>query len=111
MRYHELLLIDYHFVRLNINSLALQAVAQRVRAAQSLPVGSELEKTSDYAFIREVVDGSTQILTMVTRLADDDKLKYIPSRLYIRFASAAVYLLNVSSYRSKTVLRLSRVQK
>ncbi|KAM0254301.1 hypothetical protein ACHAQJ_006942 [Trichoderma viride] len=92
--YHELLMIDYHFVRLFINSLALQAVSQQAYSRQNQSLGSEFEKTSDFPFIKEVIDGCSQILRMVIRLAEENHLKYMPTRLHIRFASAAIYLIH-----------------
>jgi hypothetical protein len=94
--YHQFLSIDYHFIRLYINSLALQAVANRIAKYQTFTIGPQFEGTQDSGFIREVISGSTQILEMVIKLADDGHLKYLPVRIYIRFASAAIYLINVS---------------
>ncbi|KAK5988265.1 Transcriptional activator ARO80 [Cladobotryum mycophilum] len=91
---HRLLSIDYQFVRLYINSMALQAVSHRVSTGQNPTMGSQLEKTSDYAFIREVIDGCTHILETVIKLANDNHLKYIPTRLHIRIASASIYLIH-----------------
>ena len=94
--YHRFLIIDYQFVRLYINSLALQAVASRMAKHQAFTMGSQSEGTQDSGFIREVISGSTKILEMVIKLADDNHLKYMPVRIYIRIASAAIYLINVS---------------
>jgi hypothetical protein len=93
--YHQFLSIDYHFIRLYINSLALQAVANRMAKYQTFTMGSQFEGSQDSGYIREVISGSVQILEMVIKLADDDHLKYIPVRIYIRIASAAIYLINV----------------
>jgi hypothetical protein len=94
--YHQFLSIDYHFIRLYINSLALQAVANRIAKHQTFIMGPQFEGTQDSGFIREVISGSTQILEMVIKLADDGHLKYLPVRIYIRFASAAIYLINAN---------------
>ncbi|RFU74043.1 fungal zn binuclear cluster domain containing [Trichoderma arundinaceum] len=93
--YHQLLMIDYHFVRLYINSLALQAIFQQAQGYhRNLVIASELEMRSDFAYVREVIDGCSQILQMVIHLAEEDHLKYMPTRLHIRFASAAIYLIH-----------------
>ena len=101
---HRLLLIDYHFVRLYINSLALQAVAGRMGKHDRQPIGSRFQGTRDVAFIRELINGSKEILEMVKNLAGDGQLKYIPVRIYIRIASASSHLINVCS--SSEALRI-----
>ena len=68
-------------------------------------MGSQSEGTQDSSFIREVISGSKKILEMVIKLADDNHLKYMPVRIYIRIASAAIYLINVSKIE---IINLSR---
>ena len=76
--HHKFLLIDYHFVRLYINSLAWQAVAGRMIKNRNIDIASQFEEHSHgYWFIREVVDGCKQILEMVIKLSSDGHLKYI----------------------------------
>lgn len=57
---------------------------------------SHFEGTQDFGFIREVINGSKEIMEMVIKLARDGHLKYIPVRIYIRIASASMHLINVS---------------
>ncbi|KAH8812939.1 hypothetical protein F5884DRAFT_318925 [Xylogone sp. PMI_703] len=91
--YHRCLMIDYHFVCMYINSLALQASAGKsVRVPPPTTVHTNAGQDSSY--IHEVMNNSQMILQTVISLARDNQLKYIPVRLYIRIASAAVYLIN-----------------
>ncbi|KAF9884538.1 hypothetical protein FE257_001483 [Aspergillus nanangensis] len=91
---HYLLLIDYHFVRLYINSLSLQAAAGRMGNDDEYHAWSHHQGTRDDGFVREVITGSKAILEMVSRLASGGQLKYIPVRIYIRIASASIHLIN-----------------
>lgn len=95
--YHRLLMIDYHFVCLYINSLALQAVARRNNRIRHSSTGSHLKGTQDFNYIREVINNSKHILEIVMQLAGENQLKYIPVRMFIRIASASIYLVNVST--------------
>jgi hypothetical protein len=88
-------MIDYHFVRLYINSLALQAVARRNSRLPSSSTGSHLKGSQDFSYICEVISSAKQILEMVIELASENALKYIPVRMFIRIASASTYLVNV----------------
>ncbi|UKZ81781.1 hypothetical protein TrVFT333_009554 [Trichoderma virens FT-333] len=91
----QLILVDYHFVRVYINSLALQAVAGRMWKDDGRMRNLQLKDSQDSDFVREVIDASTRVLEMVIELSRDGNLKYLPARIFIRVASASMYLINV----------------
>jgi hypothetical protein len=79
-----------------MNSLAVQAVGGRMVRNGNFSTGSQFEEQSqDYSFIHEVIDGCKKILQITIKLSNDGKLRYIPVRIYIRIASASVYLIHV----------------
>lgn len=93
---HDLLLVEYHFGRIYINSVTLQAIAARTTGEtnSSLRYPFEIDDY-DSSSVREIVDGCTAILHIVLRLNDANQLKYIPNRVSVRIASAAMYLVKV----------------
>lgn len=91
----QLILVDYHFVRVYINSLALQAVAGRMWKDDGRISSSQVKDNQDSDFVREVIDASSRVLEMVIELSRDGNLKYLPVRIFIRVASASMYLINV----------------
>lgn len=93
--YHRFLMIDYYFVRLYINTLALQAVARRNIRLEPSSTSCRLKSSRDFGYIREVMNSAKQVLEIVTEVASENRLKYIPVRMYIRIASASTYLINV----------------
>ncbi|GAD96298.1 fungal Zn binuclear cluster domain containing protein [Paecilomyces variotii No. 5] len=90
----RIMLIDYHFVRVYINSLALQAVADRMSQQGMHTKSSPFEGDQDPDFVREVIGGSRDLLEIVIGLSRDGNLRYIPVRIFIRIASASMYLIN-----------------
>ena len=116
--YHQFLLIDYQYVRLYINSLALQTVAGRMIKNRGFGLGSQFDENShEYGFICEVVNGCREILKMVVELSNNGHLKYMPVRIHIRIASASIYLINVRSdilsttYKSADQPRFKRLSR
>ncbi|KAK0763365.1 hypothetical protein N5P37_002742 [Trichoderma harzianum] len=89
-----LILVDYHFVRVYINSVALQAVAGRLSKDDGRVRNPHLMDNQDSDFVREVIDASSRVLEMVIELSRDGNLKYLPVRIFIRVASASMYLIN-----------------
>lgn len=59
--------------------------------------------TSDYAFLREVVSGTSEILKTATKMALSSKLRYMPVRQSLCFISAAIFLLKAVSIGSGSV--------
>jgi hypothetical protein len=121
----QILTIEFEYVRIYINSLSLQAVVERCtnNAGQTghattsvnsngntntqlspqtlitfgkLPLGQLGGLTNeDHIYVREVVDGSRNLLTAVVEgLLPGDYLKRAPVRTYFRIISGAMFLLN-----------------
>ncbi|KAL6791075.1 hypothetical protein J3E68DRAFT_411888 [Trichoderma sp. SZMC 28012] len=90
----QLILVDYHFVRVYINSVALQAVAGRLSKDDGRIRNFHVMDNQDSDFVREVIDASSRVLEMAIDLSRDGNLKYLPVRIFIRVASASMYLIN-----------------
>lgn len=120
----HILTIEYEYVRIYVNSLSLQAVVERCANfasgtsatapdnTGSLTSGLQLSpktqdifgkmpigniggvSADDQVYIREVVEGSRNLLrTVVEGLLPDDYLKHAPVRTYFRIISGAMFLL------------------
>lgn len=118
----HILTIEYEYVRIYVNSLALQAVVDRCTSnagGGAAPGGSvsghsgpQLSPqtqhyygklplgqlggfgTEDQEYVREVVNGSRNLLrTVVEDLLPGDYLKHAPVRTYFRIISGAMFLL------------------
>lgn len=119
----HILSIEYEYVRIYVNSLSLQAVVERSTSNagnQSNGAGAAFNGASaeglspgaasyygklplaslggfgaaDQAYVREVVDGSRNLLkTVVEGLLPGDYLKHAPVRTYFRIISGAMFLL------------------
>lgn len=119
----HILTIEYEYVRIYINSLALQAVVER--STNNAPtstvsqVGGSASGTAammspetqnyyakvplaqiggfgpaDQEYVKEVVEGSRNLLrTVVDGLLPGDYLKHAPVRTYFRIISGAMFLL------------------
>ncbi|KAI1098866.1 hypothetical protein F4804DRAFT_337777 [Jackrogersella minutella] len=119
----HILTIEYEYVRIYVNSLALQAVVERCTVnagassnaahGSSLPVGNPQlsPQTQNYLgnlplghlggfghedqeYVKEVVDGCRNLLrTVVEGLLKEGYLKHAPVRTYFRIISGAMFLL------------------
>lgn len=118
----HILMIEYQYVRIYINSLALQAVVDRCtsNAGGGVAPGGSVSGHSgpqlspqtqhyygklplgqlggfgaeDQEYVREVVNGSRDLLrTVVEGLLPNDYLKHAPVRTYFRIISGAMFLL------------------
>ncbi|KAB5570257.1 hypothetical protein GE09DRAFT_957636 [Coniochaeta sp. 2T2.1] len=118
----HVLTIEYEYVRIYINSLALQAVVERCtrEAGGTVAPGGSVSGNSapqlspqtqnyfgklplgqlggfgaeDQEYVKEVVHGSRNLLrTVVDGLLPDDYLKHAPVRTYFRIISGAMFLL------------------
>jgi hypothetical protein len=93
-----MLSIEYQYVRIYTNSLGMQAVVERT-LAESDPDGPQDDiipvkiEPRDYDFIKEVLDGSRQILQKVIALADSGGLRYAPVRIFLRITTSSIYLI------------------
>lgn len=121
----NILHIEYHYVRVYTHSFGMQAVVERVLAdahSSSHPNSSnnnndntynnssEIDSSTnqhtnaeinldpiDHEFIQEVIDGSCQILKKVIELAQADKLRFSPVRIFLRVTSSSIFLLKALS--------------
>lgn len=75
--------------------MALQAVAGRLSTDDGRIRNPHVMDNQDSDFVREVIDASSRVLEMVIDLSRDGNLKYLPVRIFIRVASASMYLINV----------------
>lgn len=118
----HILTIEYEYVRIYVNSLALQAVVERCTSnagGGSAPGGSVSGHSApqlspqtqnyygklplgqlggfgaeDQEYVKEVVNGSRNLLrTVVEGLLPQDYLKHAPVRTYFRIISGAMFLL------------------
>jgi hypothetical protein len=95
---HDMLVIEYHYVRIYTNSLGMQAVVERT-LAETDPDGPQEDLLSinveprDYEFIQEVVDGSREILEKTCQLAESGALRYSPVRIFLRITTSSIYLI------------------
>ena len=90
-----------------INSLALQALVERVTSRNTLDSGifydiAKVENSQDYKFVQETTDAARKILDTAVSLAEDGILRYAPVRLYLRITSASIFLLKAISLGART---------
>lgn len=101
----QMLFIDYSYVRMYINSIAIQAVVERAKSKGTLTILDHdfLKKDNrrEYAFIQEVIDASRSVLATAVELADADLLRYCPVRIFISVTSASIFLLKAISLGSR----------
>lgn len=102
----DILLIEYHFVCMYINSVAVQALVERARSYNSSNVFLDQDFLSsefshDFRFVKEVRDSSLEILRLATKLSADDILQYCPVRVFLRIVAASIYLLKTISLGSR----------
>lgn len=103
---HDMLTIEYQYVRIYTNSVGMQAVVERTLAEtdtdvpqdEILPLNLE---PRDYDFIQEVVDGSCQILQKVVQLSESGALRYSPVRIFLRITTSSIYLIKGLSLGSR----------
>ncbi|KAE8386725.1 hypothetical protein BDV23DRAFT_138644 [Aspergillus alliaceus] len=114
-----ILMIEYEYTRLYVNSLALQAVVDRWttmsnEAAQNARPGSGANSGSGWfnalmelyrvneQYIQEVVDASRKILqTVLEGLVPGDHLKHAPVRTYFRILSGMIFILKTFTLGAK----------
>ncbi|EXJ76629.1 uncharacterized protein A1O5_01137 [Cladophialophora psammophila CBS 110553] len=91
---YDIVYIEYQYVRIYINSLAMQAIAMRRKnKANSLLLEHCDIYPQDHHFVRQVLDACTTVLEMVMKHSRLGYLKFLPVRVHIQIASAAVYLI------------------
>ncbi|KAK2743768.1 hypothetical protein FQN57_004705 [Myotisia sp. PD_48] len=100
--FHDMIFIEYQFVRVYTNSIGMQAVVERVLAeADNDTVMDDVRQNNmdeiDYEFIQEVIDGSCHILQKVISLAETGALRFSPVRIFLRITSSSIFLLKALS--------------
>ena len=100
--YQETLFIEYHYVRVYINSLGMQAACERALSNSSFDTNPRaLSHTRidslEYECIKEVIDGCCEILRKVISLAESDTLRFGPVRLFLRITTSSIFLLKALS--------------
>lgn len=98
----QLLWIEYYYVRVVVNSIALQALVERV--SRTTPGNIWLDQAvlrkqyaQDFRFINDVRESSGRILVAARKLSDDGHLSYCPVRLFLRIVAASIFLLKAIS--------------
>ncbi|KAH6672671.1 hypothetical protein F5X68DRAFT_174890 [Plectosphaerella plurivora] len=106
----EELCIEYHHSRAFMNSLGAQAIVDRilggnVTGSTDPAIHASLNsmvQDADYDFIREVVDGSVQVLESTKRLFATGSLRFCPVRIFLRVIASSVLLLKALSLGTST---------
>jgi hypothetical protein len=98
----QMLLIDYQYVRMYINSVAIQALVERMSNREGPDTELdydflEVENSQDYKYVQKVTDASRQILQATVILAEEGILCYSPVRVFLRITSASIFLLKAIS--------------
>ena len=95
--YHETLSIEYHYVRMYMNSLGMQAACERYKetGSPSREPGAFTTYTEgdERVFTDNVIESCCEILNMVLKLSRDGTLRYAPVRLFLRVTTVNVFLL------------------
>ena len=97
---HDTIFIEYHYARIYINSIGMEAVCQRALSEMEAdPERSFLPSANfeEHGYINEVIDGGIHILERVIGLADSDRLRFSPIRLFLRTTTSSVFLLKAIS--------------
>ncbi|KAL4988700.1 hypothetical protein BDW68DRAFT_187032 [Aspergillus falconensis] len=99
-RYHDILRIEYHYLRVFANSLGVQGIVERVLS--DTPSRGTIDATfvsrarqlnmsrNEYEFIEEVIDGACAILSHVVAIANP---RCLPMRVLSRMISSSIFLL------------------
>jgi hypothetical protein len=93
-----MLLVEWEYVRLHINSLALQAVAER-ESNQTVGIDGQIVRIleEDGIYIEHVLDASKSILNyIIYQFAPNGYLRCSPVKVFLRIISAAVFLVKVT---------------
>ncbi len=99
----SILAIEYGYVRVYINSVALQAIVEycdrSAADAAAMPVSAMLNPyEGNKEYFKEVVVAARSILqTVVEDLLPDNHLKHVPIRTYSRILAGAMFCLKVGA--------------
>ncbi|KAL7904997.1 hypothetical protein GGI35DRAFT_185089 [Trichoderma velutinum] len=99
----DLLLIEYHYVRMYTNSPAIHAVAMQSSSREygslsGSPTNTRIqamviEEQLEYPFVEDVINDAYQIAKRGVQLAHNNMLQFHPARTFHRFITACVFLL------------------
>ncbi|RSL51506.1 hypothetical protein CEP54_011366 [Fusarium duplospermum] len=95
----QLLLLEYYYATMYINSVGIQAFVERAsrRDGQHMFMNTNSIHLSDYpqdlTFNDTVREASCNILTIAIQLGEGGYLKYCPVRPFVRLVIASVFLL------------------
>jgi Fungal Zn(2)-Cys(6) binuclear cluster domain len=98
--YQDTLFIEYHYARIYINSIGMEAVCQRASSELGSEANGPLRTTiagQEDDFINEVIDGGMQILERTIKLAESDTLRLSPVRTFLRITTSSVFLIKAIS--------------
>lgn len=100
-------MIDYYYVRMYINSLAIQALVERTtsRGISDAWPGVDFlrnEYAQDYKFNNEVRTAACAILSITIKLGESGDLRFCPVRVFLRIVSASIFLLKSISVGTRT---------
>ncbi|KAK5047698.1 hypothetical protein LTR84_006363 [Exophiala bonariae] len=98
--FRDLLVIEFHHLKLYTGALSIQAVVERALARgisatdkSQADVFKACVLTQDWKFIRDVVSDSCKILRKATDMAQEGRLRYTPMRTLVCITTASVLLL------------------
>lgn len=115
----QVLLVDYQYVRMYINSLAVQAIVDRLQRKDQGPSPAtshldydflEIVSSQDYKYVQEVTSASREILQITVLLANAGALRYAPVRVFIRITSASIFLLKAISLGARNTELLKSLE-
>lgn len=102
----DTLFIEYHYARIYINSIGMEAVCQRAVSEMDFGLGRSPLRTildgHEQGFINEVIDGGIQILERTVKLAQADTLHFSPVRIFLRITTSSVFILKAISLSIRT---------
>lgn len=98
----QLLLVEYYYVDVFVNSVALQALVVRLNETTRSNAWLHREflrqqDGQDLHFINNVRESSQKILAIARKLSDEGHLQYCPVRLFLRVVAASIFLLKAIS--------------
>jgi len=98
----QILLIEYHYVNVFVNSISIQALVERINVQSCGDVWMQQdllrrEHAQDLRSINIVRESSGEILGIATKLSDDGILAFCPVRVFLRIVAASIFLLKALS--------------
>ncbi|KAJ6191348.1 hypothetical protein N7519_001369 [Penicillium mononematosum] len=88
----QLLLIEYYYAIMYLNSLGIQAFVERVSRGQGYHVLMDTNEIH-HSFNNAVREASCEILSIVIQLGESGCLRYCPVRVFVRLVAASMFLL------------------